>query len=225
MTKINTGTVLQIIGAVVDIRFTSEVPALYNAIEIPKQDEKVVLEVMQHLGDNTVRCIAMHSTDGFKRGQQAIDTGLPISVPVGKKTLGRMLNVLGQAIDGKGEFDAEKRWSIHRQVPGVAEQLATTEMFETGIKAIDLLCPYSKGGKIGLFGGAGVGKTVLIMELICNIANEHDGFSVFAGVGERTREGNDLYDDMNKSGGQNRFYNAYNNPRSMRGGAFYSVKE
>jgi len=196
----NTGKILQIIGAVLDIRFEGGLPALYNAIEIRQNGEVVLLEVMQHLGDNAVRCISMHPTDGLTRGMEAVDTGAPICVPVGEKTLGRMLNVLGKAIDGKPEPESAEHWSIHRAVPGVAEQSTSTEILETGIKAIDLLCPYSKGGKIGLFGGAGVGKTVLIMELIRNIAQEHGGYSVFAGVGERTREGNDLYNDMTRSG-------------------------
>lgn len=196
----NTGKILQIIGAVLDIRFDEQLPALYNAIEIQNGSDTVVLEVMQHSGDNVVRCIAMTSTDGLVRGMEAVDTGKPIAVPVGEATLGRILNVLGKAIDNKPEPEAKEYWPIHRGAPGVAEQRATTEMLETGIKAIDLLCPYSKGGKIGLFGGAGVGKTVLIMELIHNIATEHGGYSVFAGVGERTREGNDLYNDMNRSG-------------------------
>jgi len=196
----NTGKILQIIGAVLDIRFEGGLPALYNAIEIRHDGDTLVLEVMQHLGNNTVRCISMHPTDGLVRGMEAADTGAPIRVPVGEKTLGRMLNVLGKAIDGKPEPDAHAHWPIHRAGPGVAEQSTSTEILETGIKAIDLLCPYSKGGKIGLFGGAGVGKTVLIMELIRNIAQEHGGYSVFAGVGERTREGNDLYNDMTRSG-------------------------
>ena len=200
MTTKNKGKVLQIVGAVLDVRFEGALPALYNAIEIQNGDQTVVLEVVQHLGDSSVRCIAMHPTDGLSRGMEAEDTGGPITVPVGEETLGRMLNVLGKAIDGKPEPQAEERWSIHRGVPGVAEQSTATEILETGIKVIDLLCPYSKGGKIGLFGGAGVGKTVLIMELIRNIAHEHGGYSVFAGVGERTREGNDLYNDMTRSG-------------------------
>ena len=196
----NTGKVLQIVGAVLDIRFEHDVPALYNAVEIQNGDDTVVLEVMQHLGDRAVRCVSMHPTDGLVRGMQARDTGAPISVPVGDKTLGRMLNVLGKAIDGKPEPETDEHWAIHRAVPAISEQATSTEILETGIKAIDLLCPYSKGGKIGLFGGAGVGKTVLIMELIRNIAHEHGGYSVFAGVGERTREGNDLYNDMTRSG-------------------------
>jgi len=196
----NTGKVLQIIGAVLDIKFENDLPELYNAIEIPTGDGNVVLEVMQHLGDNTVRCISMASTDGLVRGMDAVDTGSPISVPVGEATLGRMMNVLGKPIDNKPDPDAKERWAIHRKAPGFSDQTANTEILETGIKSIDLLCPYSKGGKIGLFGGAGVGKTVLIMELIRNIATEHGGYSVFSGVGERTREGNDLYHDMINSG-------------------------
>jgi len=197
---LNTGKVLQIVGAVLDIRFEGEPPALYNAIEIKHGGEVLTLEVMQHLGGGAVRCISMHPTDGLVRGMEAIDTGAPISVPVGGETLGRMLNVLGKAIDDRPEPAAKERWPIHREGPGVSEQAAVTEMLETGIKAIDLLCPYAKGGKIGLFGGAGVGKSVLIMELIHSIAQEHGGYSVFAGVGERTREGNDLYYDMIRSG-------------------------
>ena len=200
MTTNNKGTILQIIGAVLDIRFEDTMPSLYNAVEIQNGDETVILEAVQHLGDNTVRCIAMHPTDGLVRGMEATDTGAPISVPVGEETLGRMLNVLGKAMDGKPEPKPEEYWPIHRSVPGVADQATSTEILETGIKVIDLLCPYSKGGKIGLFGGAGVGKTVLIMELIRNIAYEHGGYSVFTGVGERTREGNDLYNDMTRSG-------------------------
>ena len=194
------GRILQITGAVVDVKFESALPALYNAIEVISGDNKVVFEVAQHLGDNVVRCVSMNSTDGLIRGMDAIDTGAPISIPVGEETLGRMLNVLGRALDNKPDPDTKEHWPIHRASPGFAEQTATTEMLETGIKAIDLLCPYSKGGKIGLFGGAGVGKTVIIMELIRNIATEHGGYSVFAGVGERTREGIDLYNDMTNSG-------------------------
>lgn len=196
----NVGKILQIIGAVLDIRFEDELPLLYNAIEIPNGEGKVVLEVAQHLGDNVVRCISMNSTDGLVRGMDAIDTGAPISVPVGDETLGRMVNVLGDPIDSKPAPETKTKWAIHRKAPGFADQTATTEILETGIKAIDLLCPYSKGGKIGLFGGAGVGKTVIIMELIRNIATEHGGYSVFTGVGERTREGIDLYNDMSNSG-------------------------
>ncbi|MCL2162988.1 MAG: F0F1 ATP synthase subunit beta [Oscillospiraceae bacterium] len=196
----NIGSIQQIIGAVLDIRFDNELPALYNAIEVKNGDNTVVFEVAQHLGDNVVRCISMGSTDGLVRGMEAVDTGAPISVPVGEETLGRILNVLGKAIDNKPDPKVKERWPIHRTSPGFSDQTASTEMLETGIKAIDLLCPYSKGGKIGLFGGAGVGKTVIIMELIRNIATEHGGYSVFAGVGERTREGIDLYNDMTLSG-------------------------
>ncbi len=195
------GKVVQIIGAVLDIRFNPEdLPNIYDAINVDYKDIHVVAEVAQHLGDNTVRCIAMNSTDGLIRGIDAICTGGPISVPVGDKVLGRLINVLGETIDQKGDIDAKAKWSIHREAPTFEEQRTTTEIFETGIKVIDLLCPYVKGGKIGLFGGAGVGKTVLIQELINNIAKEHGGLSVFAGVGERTREGNDLYHEMIESG-------------------------
>jgi len=196
----NIGKIVQIIGAVLDVRFETSLPALYNALNVRHGDHTVVLEVMQHLGDNTVRCISMGYTDGLRRGMKVIDTGSPISVPVGEQVLGRMLNVLGEAIDNKPAPRAKEYWPIHRNPPPLSEQVATPEILETGIKAIDLLCPYPKGGKIGLFGGAGVGKTVLIMELINNIAKEHGGYSVFVGVGERTREGNDLYYDMIKSG-------------------------
>lgn len=200
MTAKNKGRIIRIVGSVIDIRFEGELPSLYNAIEVPFGEEIIVLEVVQHLGDNTVRCISMHSTDGLKRGMEAIDTGAPISVPVGEKVLGRMVNVLGQPIDNMPAIEAKERWSIHRKPPSLTEQVAQPEMLETGIKAIDLLCPFSKGGKIGLFGGAGVGKTVLIMELINSIAKEHGGYSVFVGVGERIREGNELYYDMKNSG-------------------------
>ncbi len=198
----NTGKIIQIIGAVLDIKFESgtEAPALYNAIEIKRGDGVLIAEVAQHMGDNVVRCVAMNSTDGLIRGMEAVDTGSAISVPVGEDTLGRMFNVLGKAIDSKPDPENIEKWSIHRKAPEFANQSVSTEILETGIKAIDLLCPYSKGGKIGLMGGAGVGKTVLIMELIRNIATEHGGFSVFAGVGERTREGNDLFNDMHESG-------------------------
>jgi F-type H+-transporting ATPase subunit beta len=187
-------------GAVLDVRFDSGLPALYNAVEIERNGEdSVVIEVAQHLGDNVVRCISMGSTDGLVRGMVAIDTGAPISVPVGTETLGRMMNVLGRPIDNVGEVKVTEKWPIHRKAPGFAEQTSVTEILETGIKAVDLLCPYAKGGKIGLFGGAGVGKTVIIMELINNIATAHSGLSVFTGVGERTREGIDLYNDMQNS--------------------------
>lgn len=201
MAQNNVGKIIQIIGAVLDIKFSSDnLPALNNAIEINNNGKKIVAEVAQHLGDDVVKCIAMSSTDGLKRGMEAVDTGAPISVPVGKETLGRMFNVTGDPIDGKDAPVTEEKWSIHRTAPSFAEQNNSAEILETGIKAIDLLCPYSKGGKIGLFGGAGVGKTVLIMELITNIATEHQGYSVFSGVGERTREGNDLYYEMQESG-------------------------
>ena len=196
----NKGKIIQIIGAVIDIYFEGELPSLYNAIEVEFNEETIVLEVVQHLGDDTVRCISMHPTDGLTRGMEATDTGSPISVPVGESVLGRMVNVLGEPIDNEAEIESEEKWSIHRDPPSLAEQVAEAEMLETGIKAIDLLCPFSKGGKIGLFGGAGVGKTVLIMELINSIAQEHGGYSMFVGVGERTREGNDLYYDMKNSG-------------------------
>jgi F-type H+-transporting ATPase subunit beta len=201
MTVRNTGKIIQIIGAVIDIRFKSGMPSLYNAIEVLFQEnDSIVLEVMQHLGDNTVRCISMHPTDGLKRGMDAVDTGAPITVPVGEAVLGRMVNVLGNPIDSPEALKAKEHWAIHRRPPSLSDQLAQPEILETGIKAVDLLCPFAKGGKIGLFGGAGVGKTVLIMELINSIAKEHGGYSVFVGVGERTREGNDLYNDMKNSG-------------------------
>lgn len=200
MAEKNVGKIIQIIGAVLDVRFDNNMPALYNAIEIQLNGKRLVAEVAQHLGDDVVRCIAMSTTDGLVRGTEAVDTGAPISVPVGDPTLGRLFNVLGEAIDNNPQPEAKEYWSIHREAPQFADQATSAEVLETGIKAIDLLCPYSKGGKIGLFGGAGVGKTVLIMELIRNIATEHGGFSVFAGVGERTREGNDLYHEMTDSG-------------------------
>ncbi len=197
----NNGKILQIIGAVLDVKFEGELPPLYTALEIPKADNtKLTVEVAQHMGDDVVRCIAMSSTDGLVRGMDVINTNAPISVPVGNETLGRMFNVLGEPIDNKPAPATKERWSIHRKAPSFSEQSTTAEILETGIKVIDLLCPYSKGGKIGLFGGAGVGKTVLIQELIRNIATEHGGFSVFSGVGERTREGKDLYMDMSDSG-------------------------
>jgi F-type H+-transporting ATPase subunit beta len=197
----NVGYVVQIIGPVIDIRFESEnLPAINNAIEIHFDGKKLVAEVAQHLGNDTVRCVALGSTDGLRRGVKAIDTGGPIKVPVGRGTLGRIFNVLGEPIDNKGEVVASDYWPFHRSAPSFEEQVPAVEIFETGIKVIDLLAPYAKGGKIGLFGGAGVGKTVLIMELIRNIATEHGGFSIFTGVGERTREGNDLWLEMNESG-------------------------
>ncbi len=197
----NIGKVVQVIGPVLDIRFSPEyLPELLNAIEVKVGDRKVVAEVAQHIGDDTVRCIAMSSTDGLVRGMEAIDTQAPISVPVGKGTLGRLFNVLGEPIDEKGPVEAEEKLPIHRPAPPFVEQETTAQIFETGIKVVDLIAPYSKGGKVGLFGGAGVGKTVFIQELINNIAKEHGGLSVFAGVGERTREGNDLYYEMIESG-------------------------
>ena len=205
MTSVKTGKILSITGEVLDIRFDGELPALYNALEVRRAgyagaDGRVILEVAQHLGENVVRCISINATDGLVRGMSAYDTGAPISVPVGSETLGRIMNVLGEAIDEKPQPEAAERWPIHRAPPAFADQSTSVELLETGIKAVDLLCPYTKGGKIGLFGGAGVGKTVLIMELIRNIATEHGGYSVFAGVGERTREGQSLYSDMVKSG-------------------------
>lgn len=201
LAKNNIGRVIQIIGAVLDIKFQAgNLPALYNAIEIDNNGVKIVAEVAQHLGDDVVKCIAMSSTDGLVRGVEAVDTGSPIKVPVGPETLGRMFNVIGEPIDNKPAAETKEKWSIHRDAPSFAEQTTSAELLETGIKSIDLLCPYSRGGKIGLFGGAGVGKTVLIMELIRNIATEHGGYSVFSGVGERTREGNDLYHEMMDSG-------------------------
>ena len=195
------GTVIQIVGPVLDIRFADDqLPELLSAIEIPHGDHTIVAEVAQHIGDNVARCIAMSSTDGLQRGITAIDTGAPISVPVGECCLGRVFNLLGQPIDEKAAPETEERWPIHRAAPSYEEQQPATEILETGIKVIDLICPYAKGGKIGLFGGAGVGKTVLIQELIYNIATAHNGYSVFTGVGERTREGNDLYNEMTESG-------------------------
>lgn len=198
----HTGKITQIIGAVLDIKFSDgHLPEINDAIDImTKQGGKLVVEVSQHLGDDTVRCIAMGPTDGLVRGMEAVCTGGPISVPVGEQTLGRMFNVLGDPIDNKPAPENAKRQPIHRKAPAFKDQSTETEVLETGIKVVDLLCPYQKGGKIGLFGGAGVGKTVLIQELIRNIATEHGGYSVFTGVGERTREGNDLYHEMSESG-------------------------
>ncbi|MCF8019639.1 ATP synthase (subunit beta, component F1) [Petrocella atlantisensis] len=198
----NVGKITQIIGAVIDIKFeTSELPQLYNAITIErKNDIPLIVEVAGHLGDDIVKCISMGATDGLIRGMEAVDTGNPIMVPVGEETLGRMFNVTGAVIDSKPAPVTKDTWSIHREPPKFEEQSTEAEILETGIKVVDLLCPYQKGGKIGLFGGAGVGKTVLIQELIRNIATEHGGYSVFTGVGERTREGNDLYHEMAESG-------------------------
>ena len=201
MSEKHIGEVVQVVGPVLDIRFAhGELPALLNAIEIDNNGAKLIAEVAQQTGDNTVRCIAMNSTDGLVRGTKAIDTGKPISVPVGEECLGRVLNLLGDPVDNGAAPDAKEYWPIHRPAPAYEEQTPATEIFETGIKVVDLICPYAKGGKIGLFGGAGVGKTVLIMELINNVAKAHGGLSVFTGVGERTREGNDLYNEMQESG-------------------------
>ena len=195
------GTVIQVMGPVLDIRFSEDsLPELLTAIEVPNGDTTIIAEVAQHIGDNVVRCIAMSSTDGLQRGAEATSTGAPIKVPVGEACLGRVFNLLGQPIDEAGPVEAQEAWPIHRAAPTYDEQETSTEILETGIKVIDLICPYAKGGKIGLFGGAGVGKTVLIQELIYNIATEHNGYSVFTGVGERTREGNDLYLEMTESG-------------------------
>ena len=197
----NIGMVAQVMGPVVDVRFAEgHLPPINNALEIMIGERRLVVEVAQHIGDSTARCIAMSSTDGLKRDSEAVDTGKPISVPVGRETLGRIFNVLGEPMDLKPAPANAPRWDIHRPAPEYADLSSNKEILETGIKVIDLLCPYSKGGKIGLFGGAGVGKTVLIMELINNIAKEHGGLSVFTGVGERTREGNDLFNEMKQSG-------------------------
>ena len=207
MNSVRKGKILQVMGAVMDVEFPQSggLPAIYNALlatnpAIDDKENNLVLEVAQHLGDNCVRCIAMDSTEGVSRGLDVIDTGAPISVPVGEKTLGRILDVVGRPIDEMGPIDTDLRWSIHRAAPSFEDQATSKEILETGIKVIDLLCPYMKGGKIGLFGGAGVGKTVIIMELINNIAKAHGGYSVFGGVGERTREGNDLWHEMKDSG-------------------------
>ena len=216
----NKGTVTQIMGPVLDIRFLEgALPELLSAIEIPHNDGAIVAEVAQHIGDNVVRCIAMSSTDGLQRGAEAVDTGMPISVPVGEECLGRVFNLLGQPIDGGEAVANAEHWPIHRSAPDYDEQEPATEILETGIKVVDLICPYAKGGKIGLFGGAGVGKTVLIMELINNVAKAHGGISVFTGVGERTREGNDLYREMNESGVINKtamVYGQMNEPPGAR---------
>jgi F-type H+-transporting ATPase subunit beta len=194
------GKITQIIGAVVDVNFETNLPEIYTALEVNNSGNKLILEVAQHLGENDVRTIAMDATEGLKRGDSVINTGAPISVPVGPETLGRIINVVGESIDEKGDVKTKEKWPIHRAAPKFTDQATETEQLVTGIKVIDLLAPYAKGGKIGLFGGAGVGKTVTIMELINNIAKAHGGFSVFAGVGERTREGNDLYHEMIESG-------------------------
>ena len=220
MTKQNTGTISQVIGAVLDIRFAPDsLPNLLNAIEIDNNGKKLVVEVAQHIGDDTVRCIAMGSTDGLVRGMEAVDTGASIKVPVGEQTLGRVFNLLGEAVDNKPQPETEEKWEIHRPAPTFEEQEASKEVLETGIKVVDLIAPYLKGGKIGLFGGAGVGKTVLIQELINNVATQHGGISVFTGVGERTREGNDLYREMTESGVINKtalVYGQMNEPPGAR---------
>ncbi|MBQ9300913.1 MAG: F0F1 ATP synthase subunit beta [Clostridia bacterium] len=220
MSEHNVGKVVQVIGPVLDIRFEDgHLPELLNAIEIQNGDKKIVAEVAQHVGDNVARCISMNATDGMVRGLDATDTGGPITVPVGEKCLGRIFNLLGQAVDEQPDPTDVERWPIHRAAPSFEEQETGTEILETGIKVVDLIAPYAKGGKIGLFGGAGVGKTVLIMELINNVAKQHGGLSVFAGVGERTREGNDLYNEMKESGVINKtalVYGQMNEPPGAR---------
>ena len=220
MTNQNVGTIVTVIGAVLDIKFHPDhLPNLLNAIEIDNNGQKLVVEVAQHIGDDIVRCIAMGSTDGLIRGMEAVDTGASIKVPVGKETLGRIFNLLGEAVDNKPQPETEEKWEIHRPAPKFEEQEASNQVLETGIKVVDLIAPYLKGGKIGLFGGAGVGKTVLIMELINNIAKQHGGISVFTGVGERTREGNDLYNEMTESGVINKtalVYGQMNEPPGAR---------
>ena len=214
------GTVVQVIGPVLDIKFPDgQLPSLLNAIRVENGDKSLIVEVAQHIGDNVVRCIAMSSTDGLVRGAKAVDTGGPISVPVGRECLGRIFNLLGEPVDNLPAPETAERWPIHRDPPSYEEQQNTTESLETGIKVVDLICPYAKGGKIGLFGGAGVGKTVLIMELINNVAKQHGGLSVFTGVGERTREGNDLYNEMKESGVINKtalVYGQMNEPPGAR---------
>ena len=220
MSNQNIGTIVQVIGAVLDIRFAPDhLPNLLNAIEIDNKGKKLTVEVAQHIGDDVVRCIAMGSTDGLVRGMEAVDTGASIKVPVGEQTLGRIFNLLGEAVDNKPQPETEEKWEIHRPAPSFEEQQGSNEVLETGIKVVDLIAPYLKGGKIGLFGGAGVGKTVLIMELINNIAKQHGGISVFTGVGERTREGNDLYREMTESGVINKtalVYGQMNEPPGAR---------
>ena len=220
MSEKHIGKVIQVIGPVLDIQFKDgELPDLLNAIEIDNHGKKLVVEVAQLTGDNVARCIAMSSTDGLVRGTEAVDTGESIKVPVGDQCLGRVFNLLGEPVDNKPAPTPEAYWPIHRPAPSYEEQQSTTEILETGIKVVDLICPYTKGGKIGLFGGAGVGKTVLIQELIYNIATEHNGYSVFTGVGERTREGNDLYGEMTESGVINKtalVYGQMNEPPGAR---------
>ena len=214
------GKVVQVTGPVLDIRFNDgELPALLNAVELQNHDKTLVVEVAQHIGDNVARCIAMAATDGLVRGTEAVDTGGPITVPVGDECLGRVFNLLGEPVDEQPAPENMERWPIHRPAPAFDEQESSTEILETGIKVVDLICPYAKGGKIGLFGGAGVGKTVLIQELIYNIATAHNGYSVFTGVGERTREGNDLYGEMRESGVLNKtalVYGQMNEPPGAR---------
>lgn len=216
----NIGRVVQVTGPVLDIKFDDEhLPNLLNAIEVKNGEKTIVAEVAQHIGDDVVRCIAMSSTDGLVRGATAVDTGSGISVPVGEETLGRIFNLLGEPVDNLPAPETRERWCIHRKPPAYDEQQSATEILETGIKVVDLICPYAKGGKIGLFGGAGVGKTVLIMELINNVAKQHGGLSVFSGVGERTREGNDLYNEMKESGVLNKtalVYGQMNEPPGAR---------
>ncbi len=220
MSEKHIGKVIQVTGPVLDIRFgEGELPDLNSAIEIKVGDTTLIAEVAQQIGDDVVRCIAMSSTDGLVRGTDAVDTGSPITVPVGEECLGRIFNLLGDPVDNKPAPEAKERWAIHRPAPEFEDQVPATEIFETGIKVVDLICPYAKGGKIGLFGGAGVGKTVLIMELINNVAKAHGGLSVFTGVGERTREGNDLYGEMNESGVINKtalVYGQMNEPPGAR---------
>ena len=220
MSEQNIGTVVQIIGPVLDIKFDADaLPKLLSAITIEAEGRVVTVEVAQHIGQDTVRCIAMQSTDGLVRGMKAVDTGSPITVPVGNENLGRIFNLLGEPVDDMPAVKTEERWPIHRPAPSYEEQESTTEILETGIKVVDLIAPYAKGGKIGLFGGAGVGKTVIIMELINNIAKQHGGISVFTGVGERTREGNDLYNEMQESGVINKtalVYGQMNEPPGAR---------
>ena len=216
----NIGRVVQVTGPVLDIKFDDEhLPNLLNAVEVKNGEKTIVAEVAQHIGDDVVRCIAMSSTDGLVRGAKAVDTGSGISVPVGEETLGRIFNLLGEPVDNLPAPETKERWCIHRKPPAYDEQQSATEILETGIKVVDLICPYAKGGKIGLFGGAGVGKTVLIMELINNVAKQHGGLSVFSGVGERTREGNDLYNEMKESGVLNKtalVYGQMNEPPGAR---------
>ena len=220
MSDKNIGKVVQVIGPVLDIRFEDgHLPELLNAIQIQNGEKTITAEVAQHIGDNVARCISMNATDGMVRGLDAVDTGSPITVPVGNECLGRIFNLLGQAIDDQPDPVTEERWPIHRPAPSYEEQESSAEILETGIKVVDLIAPYAKGGKIGLFGGAGVGKTVLIMELINNVAKQHGGLSVFAGVGERTREGNDLYNEMKESGVINKtalVYGQMNEPPGAR---------